>query len=90
MKILLIGGQGQVGFQLQRSLACLGEVHTTTRQDLDLSDITAIRSLINQVKPDLIVNAAAYTAVDKAEQETELARQINAIAPAILAEQARK
>ncbi|MCL5974528.1 MAG: dTDP-4-dehydrorhamnose reductase [Gammaproteobacteria bacterium] len=90
MKILLIGAQGQVGFQLQRSLACLGQLHSTTRQDLDLSDISAIRSLTYQVKPDLIINAAAYTAVDKAEQETELARQINTIAPAILAEQAKK
>ncbi|ODN67068.1 dTDP-4-dehydrorhamnose reductase [Methylophaga muralis] len=90
MKILLIGAQGQVGFQLQRSLACLGQLHSTTRLDLDLSDISAIRSLTNDVKPDLIVNAAAYTAVDKAEQETELARQINTIAPAIFAEQAKK
>ncbi|MDO8828432.1 dTDP-4-dehydrorhamnose reductase [Methylophaga sp.] len=90
MKILLIGGQGQVGYQLQRSLACLGELHTTTRFSLDLADISAIRSLINELKPDLIVNAAAYTAVDKAEQETELARQINAIAPAVMAEEAKK
>jgi dTDP-4-dehydrorhamnose reductase len=90
VKILLLGAQGQVGFQLQRSLACLGQLHSTTRLDLDLSDISAIRSLTNEVKPDLIVNAAAYTAVDKAEQETELARQINTIAPAILAEQAKK
>lgn len=90
MKILLTGVQGQVGFQLQRSLACLGELHKTTRQDLDLSDISAIRSLVQQIKPDLIVNAAAYTAVDKAEQEKDLARQINAIAPAILAEEAKQ
>ncbi len=90
MKILLIGGQGQVGFQLQRSLACLGELHTTTRQSLDLADITAVRESIHAVQPDLIVNAAAYTAVDKAEQETELAQKINAIAPAVMAEEAKK
>jgi len=88
--ILLIGGQGQVGFQLQRSLACLGEVYATTRQELDLSHMDAIRSLVSNVKPHLIVNAAAYTAVDKAEAELELARKINAIAPEILAEQAKK
>jgi dTDP-4-dehydrorhamnose reductase len=87
--ILLIGGQGQVGFQLQRSLANMVALHVTTRQDLDLSDINAIRSLVSEVKPQLIVNAAAYTAVDKAEDETELARQINAIAPEVLAEQAK-
>lgn len=90
MTILLIGGQGQVGFQLQRSLACLGQVYATTRQELDLSDMDAIRSFVSNVKPHLIVNAAAYTAVDKAEAELELAREINAIAPAILAEQAKK
>ncbi|AUZ84031.1 dTDP-4-dehydrorhamnose reductase [Methylophaga nitratireducenticrescens] len=89
MKILLIGRQGQVGFQLQRSLACLGELHTTTRQSLDLADIAALRETIHAVQPNLIVNAAAYTAVDKAEQETELARKINAIAPAVMAEEAK-
>lgn len=90
MKILLTGGQGQVGFQLQRSLACLGELHTKTRQSLDLADITALRETIHAIQPDLIVNAAAYTAVDKAEQETELAHKINAIAPAVMAEEAKK
>lgn len=90
VKILLIGGQGQVGFQLQRSLACLGQLHTTTRHDLDLAESAAIRTLVSAVKPDLIVNAAAYTAVDKAEEETVLARKINAIAPAVLAEQAKR
>lgn len=89
MTILLIGGQGQVGFQLQRSLANIAALHVTTRQDLDLSDINAIRSLVSEVKPQFIVNAAAYTAVDKAEDESELARQINAIAPEVLAAQAK-
>lgn len=90
MRILLIGGQGQVGYELQRSLACLGPLLVTTRKSLDLTDIGAIRQIIHLNKPELIVNAAAYTAVDKAEQETDLARQINAIAPAILAEEAKK
>lgn len=90
MNILLIGGQGQVGYELQRSLACLGQLLVTTRKSLDLTDISAIRQIIHLNKPELIVNAAAYTAVDKAEQETDLARQINAIAPAILAEEAKK
>lgn len=88
MKILLIGKNGQVGFELQRSLACLGEIIATDRNSLDLTDNKAIEAVITEVKPDIIVNAAAYTAVDKAESERELAYQINATAPAVMAKQA--
>jgi dTDP-4-dehydrorhamnose reductase len=90
MKILLIGKNGQVGYQLERSLACLGEVIATDRSLLDLADKASIEKCIKDVAPDVILNAAAYTAVDKAETEQELAYQINAIAPKIMAEQAAK
>ena len=90
MRILLIGKNGQVGYELQRSLACLGEVIATDRSSLDLTDIEQIERVIYQVKPDLIVNPAAYTAVDKAETEQELAQQINATAPEVMAKQAAK
>jgi dTDP-4-dehydrorhamnose reductase len=91
MKILLIGREGQVAFELRRSLACLGEVvaldrHTEPR--VDLADPDSIRTAVRQVQPGLIVNAAAYTAVDKAEQERELAHRINGEAPGVLAEAA--
>jgi dTDP-4-dehydrorhamnose reductase len=85
MKILLVGKNGQVGFELERSLACLGEVVATDRSSLDLSDNQVIQSFILDLKPDLIVNAAAYTAVDKAESEKEIAWQINANAPKVMA-----
>jgi len=85
MKILLIASHGQVGFQLQRSLACLGEVIATNRTSLDLTDVDKVMDFIRQLKPDLIVNAGAYTAVDKAETEQALAHQVNAIAPGVLA-----
>lgn len=88
MKILLLGANGQVGFQLERSLACLGEVIACRRKEVDLTDEDAIRTLLPQLKPNLIVNAAAYTAVDKAEQEKTLAYQINTTAPQLLAEYA--
>ncbi|HET8806767.1 MAG TPA: dTDP-4-dehydrorhamnose reductase [Methylophaga sp.] len=90
MKMLLFGKDGQVGFELQRSLAPLGEVIALNRQQLDLSDTTAITNSIYQHRPDWIVNAAAYTAVDKAEAETELAMQINALAPEVMANAAAK
>ncbi|MDX1573279.1 MAG: dTDP-4-dehydrorhamnose reductase [Methylophaga sp.] len=90
MKILLFGKDGQVGFELQRSLAPLGEVIALNRQQLDLSDTTAITNSIYQHRPDWIVNAAAYTAVDKAETEQELAMQINALAPEVMANAAAR
>ncbi|NHC08146.1 dTDP-4-dehydrorhamnose reductase [Azonexus fungiphilus] len=87
MKILLTGKYGQVGFELQRSLAPLGELVAVDHADCDLADPVAIRDLVRQVKPSVIVNPAAYTAVDKAESEPALAEAINAVAPGVLAEE---
>jgi dTDP-4-dehydrorhamnose reductase len=90
--ILIVGHEGQVAFELQRTLACLGQVASlgrTTQPALDLSHPASIRETVRKVKPTLIVNAAAYTAVDKAEQEPELAHRINAEAAGMLAEEAR-
>ncbi|HEX3371497.1 MAG TPA: dTDP-4-dehydrorhamnose reductase, partial [Candidatus Acidoferrales bacterium] len=87
--ILLIGNNGQVGRELNRMLPQLGEVKSVGREQLDLSNPEEIRSAIRAFRPQLIVNAAAYTAVDKAESEPELARAINAIAPAVMAEEAK-
>ncbi len=89
-RILLTGKNGQVGFELQRALAPLGEVVAVGTADCDLSDAAAVRSLVQRVRPQLIVNPAAYTAVDKAESEPELARAINAVAPGVLGEEAAK
>ncbi|SDS60921.1 dTDP-4-dehydrorhamnose reductase [Pseudomonas sp. Z003-0.4C(8344-21)] len=93
MKILLLGKNGQVGWELQRSLAPLGELVALDRQTLgglsgDLASLESLRSTIRQVAPDVIVNAAAYTAVDKAESETELASRINGLATGVMAEEA--
>lgn len=88
MKILLLGKNGQIGWELQRTMAPLGEVVALGRNELNLVDEKAIRSTVRTIKPDLIVNAAAYTAVDKAEEELDLAMLINGIAPGILAEEA--
>jgi dTDP-4-dehydrorhamnose reductase len=93
MKILLLGKNGQVGWELQRSLAPLGELIALDRHPVDglsgdLCDLDALRATIRQVKPDVIVNAAAYTAVDKAESETELADRVNAQASGVMAEEA--
>jgi dTDP-4-dehydrorhamnose reductase len=88
MKILLTGKDGQVGFELHKKLAPLGEVIATDRHELNLEDSEAIRAFVEKVKPDMIINAAAYTDVDKAETEIELARKVNAKAPQILAEKA--
>src|SRR6478609_4062793 len=90
MKILLTGASGQVGYELERSLQGLGEVIAVDRMRMDLSDLDQVRDVIRTVKPGLIVNPAAYTAVDKAESEPELARRINAEAPGVMAEEARK
>ena len=90
MKILLTGAAGQLGRELKRSLACLGEVIACDRNQFDLSKPDALRAAVRANAPDVIVNAAAYTAVDKAETESELATAINAAAPGILAEEARR
>jgi len=89
MKILIIGANGQVGWELQRTLAPLGEVVALGHAALDLANPDAIRQALRQTAPDLIVNAAAYTAVDRAEQEHALAQAVNGVAPGVLAEEAK-
>ncbi|HSG24039.1 MAG TPA: dTDP-4-dehydrorhamnose reductase [Azonexus sp.] len=88
MSILLLGKDGQVGWQLQRSLAPHGQVVACGRAECDLSNLDQIRSVVREIKPSVIVNASAYTAVDRAESESELARRINAEAPGVLAVEA--
>ncbi|MFP1683041.1 dTDP-4-dehydrorhamnose reductase [Alloalcanivorax sp. C16-1] len=94
MTILLLGKNGQVGWELQRALAPLGVVialgrHSSNGLCGDLAKLDDLRKTIREIKPTIIVNAAAYTAVDRAEEERELARIINAEAPAVLAEEAK-
>ncbi len=99
MRILLLGANGQVGTELRRSLLDLGEVIAATRsgqleagaacEAVDLSDVASIPGAVNRIGPDLVVNAAAYTAVDRAESEQELAYRINAEAPGALADACR-
>jgi dTDP-4-dehydrorhamnose reductase len=88
-RILVIGMNGQVGFELVRSLAGHGQVIAVDMDRMDLSQPDSIRSTVRETGPDLIVNAAAYTAVDQAESEPELALAINGVAPGILAEEAK-
>lgn len=95
MKILLFGKNGQVGWELQRSLAPLGELVALGSSGDgglcgDLSDLAGLAETVRKVRPEVIVNAAAYTAVDKAESEPERARLINALAPGVLADEAQK
>jgi dTDP-4-dehydrorhamnose reductase len=88
MKILLTGKDGQVGFALHKKLVSVGEVIATNRNELNLENSDAIRAFIEKIKPDIIINAAAYTEVDKAETEIELAHKVNTEAPKVLAEKA--
>lgn len=90
MNILLTGVQGQVGWELRRALAPLGRVTAVDSQEMDLADPDAVRAKVRALSPRLIVNPAAYTAVDRAESEPERARAINAIAPGVLAEEAKR
>jgi dTDP-4-dehydrorhamnose reductase len=90
LKILLIGKNGQLGWELCRTCATLGEVIAVDFPEIDLAQPETLRMLMREVRPDLVLNAAAYTNVDKAEMEPDLARKINAIAPGILAEEANR
>ena len=90
MKILIIGCHGQLGWELTRSLPSLGEVVPVDFPDLDLTNSESIRSWMQKTQPDVIINAGAYTAVDQAESEIELANKVNAVAPLILAEESQK
>lgn len=89
MKILLTGATGQVGRVLAGALQPVGEVMTPGRADMDLANPDQLRRVIRTARPHLIVNCAAYTAVDQAEREPELAYRINAVAPAVIAEEAK-
>jgi len=89
-KVLLIGAKGQVGQELQVTLPQLGEVISIGREELDLTNSEKIGQLIREIHPNYLINASAYTAVDKAETEPDLAYSINATAPKIMAESAEK
>ena len=90
MRILLIGNTGQLGWELERTLAPLGEVNACDYPQIDLSASSSLRRFIREYAPDVLVNAAAYTAVDKAESDPDAAQAINAVAPGVLAEEARQ
>jgi dTDP-4-dehydrorhamnose reductase len=90
MNIVLFGKNGQLGWEFQRTLPLLGDVVSLDREELDLCDLQAVQRTLNELKPDLVINASAYTDVDRAEKETDLAMKINALAPGIMAETSRK
>ena len=90
MKILLFGKNGQLGWELNQTLAPLAELTALSSKELDVKNLIELKNTINTIKPNLIVNASAYTAVDRAEQEPEIAMQVNAYAPAVMAECAKK
>ena len=94
MKILVLGKNGQLGWELQRSLAPLGELIALDRHNQDgcgdLSNLQGLAATVQVMRPDVIVNAAAHTAVDKAESEPDLAHTVNALAPSVLAQEAQK
>jgi dTDP-4-dehydrorhamnose reductase len=89
-KILVLGPTGQVGWELRHKLACLGEIASVEYPEIDFTKPETLRAAVQSVRPEILVNAAAYTAVDKAEAAPELALAINGAAPGILAEEARK
>ena len=89
-RVLIVGAAGQVGTELRRSFAVYGELLVADRKDADLAHPEQMHELVRRVEPDVILNEAAYTAVDRAEQERELAFAINAEAPKVLAEEARR
>jgi dTDP-4-dehydrorhamnose reductase len=89
-RLLLIGKGGQLGWELQRTLATLGEVTALDYPEIDLAKPESLREVIRKVSPQILVNAAAYTNVDKAESEPELAQKVNAEAPGVMAEEAKR
>jgi dTDP-4-dehydrorhamnose reductase len=89
LQIVIVGKNGQISWELQRTLAVLGEVTAVGRPELDITDLNALRSSLRRLAPDLLVNAAAYTAVDRAESELQTAMKINAEAPAVMADEMR-
>jgi len=89
-KILIFGRVGQVGWELRHKLACLGQITTVEYPEVDFTNPDSIRTAVRAVEPSVIVNAAAYTAVDKAETELERAMAINATGPGVLAEEAKR
>jgi len=89
MKIFLTGKSGQLGHKLEKDLKQIHQVIATDRDTLDLIDTQFIKDTIYQVKPDLIINAAAYTDVDQAEKEKDLAYKVNALAPKALSQAAK-
>ena len=90
MKLLITGKNGQVGFELQRALAPLGEIVAVDHAECDLSSADAIRALVRRLQPDVIVNPAAYTAVDKAESDQDTVFAVNAVAPGVFGEEAAR
>ena len=90
VKILLLGKNGQVGWELCRTLAPLAEVMAVDYPEINFTEPAGLRKLVAAASPSVVANAAAYTAVDKAESEPDLCRQINAVAPGVLAEAAKK
>ncbi|MBI5816454.1 MAG: dTDP-4-dehydrorhamnose reductase [Nitrospinae bacterium] len=90
IRILLTGKNGQIGWELAREMAGLAKAAAIGRDEMDLSSADSIRAAIRDAKPDIIINAAAYTAVDKAESEPDIAMAVNGVAPGIIAEEAKK
>ncbi len=89
MRILLIGKNGQVGWELQRTLICLGDVISLDYPELDMAYTDSVRACVQETRPDVVVNATAYTDVDRAEIESEKAFAVNGVAPGVLAEEVR-
>jgi dTDP-4-dehydrorhamnose reductase len=90
MRLLVVGAGGQVGFELQRALRPLGAVTAVDYPELDIADVDAVRACVRDVRPDVLVNAAAYTAVDKAEADEATAMAVNGVAPGVMAEEMTK
>ena len=90
MKILLLGSTGQVGWELNRTLLTLGDITALDYPQIDMANPPSIQTAIQETKPDLIINATAYTDVEKAELEPDLAQIVNGVGPGILAEEAKK